>query len=72
MVACADHSVAINCWVICNLCRLSNSTIYIHFILMKNTFKIFKEYLTMKRIKSRDWQWICLVICTVAFILIFL
>lgn len=35
MVACANHSVAVDSWAIRNLCRFCNSAIHLHIILMK-------------------------------------
>ena len=38
MVACTNHSVAVDNWAIRNLCRYCNSTIHLHIILMKKIF----------------------------------
>lgn len=38
MVACTNHSVAVDNWAIRNLCRYCNSTIHLHIILMKKDF----------------------------------
>ncbi len=35
MVACTNHSVAVDSWAIRNLCRFCNSAIHLHIILMK-------------------------------------
>lgn len=38
MVACTNHSVAVDSWAIRNLCGFCNSAIHLHIILMKKIF----------------------------------